>query len=63
MYKLDYGLFEEEIMKGVMRFGKKGKLASRYIEPFEIQSRVDEVAGRLVLPLELSWTHPKFSTY
>ena len=33
-------------MKGVMRFGKKGKLASRYIGPFEIKSRVGEVAYR-----------------
>ena len=33
-------------MKGVMRFGKKGKLAPRYIGPFEIRSRVGEVAYR-----------------
>ena len=47
-------------MKGVMRFGKKGKLASRYIGPFEIKSRVGEVAYRLVLPPELSRIHPVF---
>ena len=41
-------------MKGVMRFGKKGKLAPRYIGPFEIRSRVGEVAYRLVVPPELS---------
>ena len=40
-------------MKGVMRFGKKGKLAPRYIGPFEIRSRVGEVAYRLVLLPEL----------
>ena len=47
-------------MKGVMRFGKKGKLAPRYIGPFEIKSRVGEVAYRLVLPPEFSRIHPVF---
>ena len=47
-------------IKGVMRFGKKGKLAPRYIGLFEIRSRVGEVAYRLVLPLELSRIHPVF---
>ena len=41
-----------------MRFGKKGKLASRYIGPFEIRARVGEMAYRLVLPPELSRIHP-----
>ena len=47
-------------MKGVMRFGKKGKLAPRYVRPFEIRSRVGEVAFRLVLPPELSRIHLVF---
>ena len=47
-------------IKGVLRFGKKGKLAPRYIGPFEIRARVGEVAYRLVLPLELSRIHPVF---
>ena len=38
--------------KGVMRFGKEAKQAPRYIRPFEIQSRVGEVAFRLMLPPE-----------
>ena len=47
-------------MKGVMRFDKKGKLAPRYIGPFEFQARVGEVAYRLMLPPELSRIHPVF---
>ena len=44
-----------------MRFGKKKeKLAPRYIGPFEIRTRVGEVAYRLVLPPELSWIYPVF---
>ena len=47
-------------MKGMMRFGRKGKLALRYIGPFEIRSKVGEVAYRLVLPPELSRIHLVF---
>ncbi|WRX16069.1 hypothetical protein QQP08_008556 [Theobroma cacao] len=36
--------------KGVRRFGKKGKLSSRYIGLFEILERVRAVAYRLALP-------------
>ena len=34
-------------MKGVMRFGKKGKLSPRFVRPFEVLERVDEVAYRI----------------
>ena len=47
-------------MKEMMRFGNKEKLAPRYIGPFEIRSRVGEVAYRLVLSPELSRIHPVF---
>jgi len=47
-------------MKGVMRFGKKGKLSPRYTGPFEILERVGEVAYRLALPPSLADVHPVF---
>ncbi|GKE82257.1 putative reverse transcriptase domain-containing protein, partial [Tanacetum coccineum] len=42
--------------KGVMRFRKKGKLAPRYVAPFEILERIGPVAYRLRLPEELIGT-------
>ena len=46
--------------KGVLRFGKRGKLSSRYIEPYEIVSKVGPVAYILKLPPELSMIHDTF---
>ena len=47
-------------MKGVMRFGKRGKLSPRYIGPFEVLKRVGEVAYELALPPGLSGVHQVF---
>nr|GEX07424.1 putative reverse transcriptase domain-containing protein [Tanacetum cinerariifolium] len=46
--------------KGVVRFGKKGKLAPRYVGPFKIVKCVRPVAYRLKLPQELSCVHDTF---
>ena len=43
--------------RGVVKFGKRGKLAPRYIGPFEILERVGTVAYRLALSLNLSGVH------
>ncbi|KAL5547871.1 hypothetical protein UlMin_003102 [Ulmus minor] len=47
-------------MKGVMRFGRKGKLSPRFIGPFEILKRVGKVAYQLALTPSLSAVHNVF---
>ncbi|XP_073061854.1 uncharacterized protein [Primulina eburnea] len=47
-------------LKGVMRFGKKGKLSPCYIEPFEILDRIGERANQLALPPDLDRVHNVF---
>ena len=46
--------------KGIIRFGVKGKLTSRYINPFEIKERIRPVAYRLELPVYLDKIHNVF---
>ncbi|GJU45609.1 hypothetical protein Tco_1202875 [Tanacetum coccineum] len=47
--------------KGVIRFGKHGKLNPRYIGPFKILAKVENVAYRLELPKQLSRVHSTFN--
>ncbi|XP_074300608.1 uncharacterized protein LOC141631897 [Silene latifolia] len=47
-------------IKGVNRFGIKGKLSSKYIGPYMILERVGEVAYRLALPPNLSKVYDVF---
>ena len=46
--------------RGVVRFGKQGKLSPRFIGPFEILERVGTVAYRLALPPSMSGVHEVF---
>ena len=46
--------------KGIIRFGKRGKLSPRFIGPYLITERVGAVAYRLELPSELSRVHDVF---
>nr|GEV45973.1 putative reverse transcriptase domain, ribonuclease H-like domain, aspartic peptidase domain protein [Tanacetum cinerariifolium] len=46
--------------KGVVRFGKRGKLNPRYVGPFKVMERVGDVAYNLDLPKELSRVHNTF---
>ncbi|XP_070029862.1 uncharacterized protein [Nicotiana sylvestris] len=47
-------------MKGVMRFGKKGKFNPQFIGPFEVLRRIGEVAYELAFPPNLLSVHPVF---
>jgi hypothetical protein len=47
-------------MKGVKRFGMKGKLAPRYIGPFPILKKCGTVAYKLDLPPSLAGVHDIF---
>ncbi|KAJ9544902.1 hypothetical protein OSB04_024609 [Centaurea solstitialis] len=46
--------------KGIIRFGKRGKLSPRFQGPFTILEKVGQQAYRLELPPEMDGIHPTF---
>ncbi|GJY96417.1 putative reverse transcriptase domain-containing protein [Tanacetum coccineum] len=56
----DYVLLKVSPWKCVIRFGKKGKLAPRFVGPFEIVEKVGPVAYWLDLHEELNGVHDTF---
>ena len=56
----DQVLLKVSPTKGVVRFGTKGKLSSRYIGPFPIVARIGRLAYRLDLPDSMKGVHNVF---
>nr|GEV99688.1 putative reverse transcriptase domain-containing protein [Tanacetum cinerariifolium] len=56
----EYVLLKVSPWKGLVRFRKKRKLATRFVGPFEIVVKVGPVAYRLDLPEELNGVHDTF---
>ncbi|HET7713247.1 MAG TPA: hypothetical protein VFK94_02085, partial [Patescibacteria group bacterium] len=56
----DYAYLKVSPSRGVQRFGVRGKLAPRYIGPYEIIEKFSSVAYRLKLPETLSAVHDTF---
>ncbi|XP_058008203.1 uncharacterized protein LOC131182872 [Hevea brasiliensis] len=59
----DYVFLKVSPMKGVMRFGKEGKLPPRHIGPLEVIDRVGIVTDQLELSPSLSHVHPVFHIF
>lgn len=56
----DFVFLKVSPMRGVMRFGKKGKLAPRFIGPYEVVQRIGNLAYKLALPPALASIHNVF---
>nr|GEW09328.1 putative reverse transcriptase domain-containing protein [Tanacetum cinerariifolium] len=56
----DYIFLKVSLWKGVIRFEKKGKMAPKFVGPFEITGRIGPLAYRLRLLKELNGVHGTF---
>ena len=56
----DHVFLKVKPKRGVVRFGKRMKLALRYIGPFVILERMGTVAYQLAFPSSLSGVHEVF---
>ncbi|GKE35404.1 hypothetical protein Tco_1454726 [Tanacetum coccineum] len=56
----DKAMLKVSPWKGVVHFGKRGKLNPRYFRPFKVLKKVRAVAYKLELPQELSRVHNTF---
>nr|GEZ85690.1 putative reverse transcriptase domain-containing protein [Tanacetum cinerariifolium] len=57
---VDKAMLKVSPWKGVVRFGKRGKLNPRYVGPFKVLEEIGKVAYKLELPEELSRVHNTF---
>ncbi|XP_070041151.1 uncharacterized protein [Nicotiana tomentosiformis] len=56
----DWVFLKVSPIKGVIRFGGKGKLSPRYIGPYRVKHKVGQVAYELDLPSDLESVNPVF---
>ncbi|GKD37230.1 putative reverse transcriptase domain-containing protein [Tanacetum coccineum] len=56
----DNVMLKVSLWKGVVHFGKRGKLNPRYVGPFKVLEQVESIAYKLELPVELRRVHNMF---
>nr|GEV67151.1 hypothetical protein [Tanacetum cinerariifolium] len=57
---IDRVMLKVSACKGVVHFGKRGKLNPRYVGPFKVLEKVGTIFYKLELPQELGWVHNTF---